>query len=84
VRGSGFSPAGPYGRGAWSTPSVPARNCGRSDEPGIEQWLLLDGNRFAIAAGVAVAFGLAYLVLSVGDVAPLATQALFSARTRSA
>lgn len=38
----------------------------------IKQWLLLDGNRFAIASIFAVVFGLVYLVLSTSGIAPLA------------
>ncbi|WP_049923384.1 hypothetical protein [Halopiger djelfimassiliensis] len=46
----------------------------------LSQWLLLDGNRFVIAAGLAVASGLAYLALSITGVAPLVdTQPLFYA-----
>ncbi len=37
----------------------------------IEQWVLLNGNRFAIAAAVAVTFGIAHGALTVADVAPL-------------
>ena len=51
------------------------------ETPGrLAQWLLLDGNRFAIAAGLAVAFWLGFLSLSIGGVAPLADmQPLFYA-----
>ncbi|WP_226481849.1 hypothetical protein [Natrinema amylolyticum] len=46
----------------------------------LEQWLLLDGNRFVIAAVLAAAFGIVYLVLSVNGVAPIAdAQPLFYA-----
>lgn len=46
----------------------------------IKQWLLLDGNRFVIAAILALAFGLAHLALSIGGLAPLANmQPLFYA-----
>ena len=46
----------------------------------LKQWVLLDGNRFAIAVGVATTFGLASLSLTVTNVAPLtATQPLLYA-----
>ncbi|WP_247000306.1 hypothetical protein [Halosolutus gelatinilyticus] len=46
----------------------------------IKQWLLLDGDRSAIAAFVAIAFGLTYLALSVSGLAPLTDmQSLFYA-----
>ncbi|WP_254763862.1 hypothetical protein [Natrinema marinum] len=46
----------------------------------LEQWLLLNGNRFVIAIGVAVTFGIAYLALTMANVAPLTeTQPLFYA-----
>ena len=46
----------------------------------VEQWVLLNGNRFVIAAAVAVAFGIAYLALTMANVAPLSDpQPLFYA-----
>ncbi len=42
------------------------------------RWVLLTGNRFAIAAVLSTALGAAYLLLAVADVAPLSdTQPLF-------
>ncbi|ELY69535.1 hypothetical protein [Natrinema versiforme] len=46
----------------------------------FKQWLLLDGDRFVIAAGVAAAFGITYVAFSIAGVAPIAdTQPLFYA-----
>lgn len=46
----------------------------------VEQWVLLNGNRFVIAAAVAIAFGIAYLALTTANVAPLSDpQPLFYA-----
>ncbi|MFD1564806.1 hypothetical protein ACFR99_14795 [Haloarchaeobius amylolyticus] len=49
----------------------------------IKQWVLLNGNRISIAVGVAIAFGLATLALSMINVAPLVDmQPLFYALSR--
>ncbi|RKD97221.1 hypothetical protein [Halopiger aswanensis] len=46
----------------------------------LAQWLRLDGNRVAIAAGVATGLGALYLALTVSGLAPLSdTQSLFYA-----
>ncbi|QLK25226.2 hypothetical protein HYG81_14155 [Natrinema zhouii] len=46
----------------------------------LKQWLLLDGNRFAIAASIAATFGAASLLLSISGLAPIAdAQPLFYA-----
>ncbi|MGQ3414129.1 hypothetical protein ACT4ML_18025 [Natrinema sp. LN54] len=46
----------------------------------LKQWLLLDGDRFVIAAAVAAAFGITYVALSTAGVAPIANgQPLFYA-----
>ncbi|QCS42912.1 hypothetical protein [Natrinema versiforme] len=46
----------------------------------LKQWLLLDGDRFVIAAAIAAAFGIAYVALSIVGIAPIANgQPLFYA-----
>ena len=46
----------------------------------LRQWVLLDGNRFALAAVLAVGFALAFLSLTISELAPLADlQSLFYA-----
>lgn len=63
-----------------STSEAEAKPTSGTETGRIKQWLLLDGNRFVIAAVLTGAFWLAYLALSLGGVAPLAdTQPLFYA-----
>ncbi|WP_249038868.1 hypothetical protein [Haloterrigena salifodinae] len=46
----------------------------------LKQWILLDGNRFLLAAVLAAAFALALLSLTISNLAPLADpQSLFDA-----
>ncbi|WP_254612516.1 hypothetical protein [Haloterrigena gelatinilytica] len=55
-----------------STSEDEAKPVSNAEFSDIEQWFLLDGNRFAIAVILAVAFGLTYLALASSGLAPLA------------
>ncbi|SEV95055.1 hypothetical protein [Natrinema salifodinae] len=63
-----------------STSEDQAKPVSDSETGRLKQWLLLDGNRFAVAIVLAVAFWLTYMALSLGGVAPLTDlQSLFYA-----